>query len=196
LSEQQNTGFFGRLFGNRNPRPQRPLPPRNVGQALNRNVGSTPTAGPNAGQVPSTVSRENQMPANRAQNTAFNPAEVARQRVMSRQRADDVDTASKSSVAMNRRVPAPATPSSSSTATTTPRNRFQQPASTVASAADRQAFRSRTGSTVNSTTGQVQSSQPASTVASAADRQAFRSRTGSTVDSTTGQVQSSNQLLL
>jgi hypothetical protein len=60
-----------------------------------------------------------------------------------------------------------------------------QPASTVATSADRDAFRARTGSTVNSTTGQTQASQPASTVATSADRDAFRARTGSTVGAQT-----------
>jgi len=56
-----------------------------------------------------------------------------------------------------------------------------QPPETVATKADRDAFRARTGSTVDSSTGQVQANQPPETVATKADRDAFRARTGSTV---------------
>lgn len=64
-----------------------------------------------------------------------------------------------------------------------------QSADTTASAADRQAFRNRTGSTVGGPA--IGANQPSDTVATSADRDAFRARTGSTVNSTTGQTQSS-----
>ena len=75
-------------------------------------------------------------------------------------------------------------PQQGTAAPTAARPSAPQPADTVASSADRAAFRARTGSTVDSSTGQTQSNQPADTVASSADRAAFRARTGSTVGAT------------
>jgi hypothetical protein len=56
-----------------------PSAPANVRQALDKNVGKTPTTGPNAGVVPTSIEKEKTMAANKAPATAMAPANIAAQ---------------------------------------------------------------------------------------------------------------------
>lgn len=93
---------------------------RNPRMGVNQAIGTTAATGPKAGEVPSPVSRENNMPTNKAAGTAFRPQAVAtvaannqRQNLAKASERDDADTAENSALGQSQNkqpTPKPATP--------------------------------------------------------------------------------------